>query len=45
MDASGGGNKVAGKMSRIPSLHKRHSTDMFLGSGKGHEITEDKTAK
>ena len=44
MDASGGGNKVAGKIFRtIPFI--RHPTDTLLGSGKGHEITEDKTAK
>jgi len=44
MDASGGGNKVAGKMNHV-LVFTGSSTDTFLGSGKGHEITEDKTAK
>jgi hypothetical protein len=45
MDASGGGNKITGKLMQDAWFTQEHILTHYLDSGKGHEITEDKTAK
>jgi hypothetical protein len=45
MDASGGGNKITGKSKQDARSVPEHTLTHYSDSGKGHEITEDKTAK